>query len=96
MIGFTVCGASRDHDSYADTGEIRRLRPPRPLRLGVGRALMGAALADFAAGYMGFPVWSFAANDQAEAVYEAFGFARDGSERTERRGQHPAVRYRHA
>jgi RimJ/RimL family protein N-acetyltransferase len=59
---------------------------------------MGAALADLAArGYLEASVWSFAANERANAFYEAHGFARDGTERTEDSWAHiPEVRYRRA
>ena len=41
-------------------------------------------------------MWSFAANDRANAFYESCGFERDGAERTEERlRRHPLeVRYR--
>ena len=53
-------------------------------RRGVGRELMGAALADLRRrGYLSCTVWSFAANERANDFYEAAGFARDGAERTE-------------
>ena len=98
LIGFTVCGASRDDDSDAATGEIQTFFvSPASWRRGVGRALMGAALAELRRrGYMGCTVWSFAANDQANAFYEAVGFARDGAERTEEAWANILqVRYRH-
>ena len=39
-------------------------------------------------------VWSFAANERANAFYEAHGFTRDGAERTEAAWAHvPEVRY---
>ncbi len=46
---------------------------------------------------LGFTVWSFAANEPANAFYEAHGFARDGAERTEETWAHLLeVRYRRA
>jgi ribosomal protein S18 acetylase RimI-like enzyme len=64
----------------------------------VGSALIAAALEDLAArGYTEATVWSFAANDRANAFYERHEFIRDG---TERREEHWAnlleVRYRRA
>ncbi len=83
--GFTVCGTSRDEDAWASTGEIRTLFvSPGYWRRGVGRELMDSALADLRSrGYLSCTVWSFAANERANAFYEAAGFARDGAERTE-------------
>ena len=63
-----------------------------------GRALTEAALDDLRArGYAEAAVWSFAANQRANAFYEAAGFARDGAERTEEAWADLAeVRYRRA
>ena len=65
-------------------------------RQGVGRALMDAALADLSGRECTeATVWSFAANERANAFYEARGFTRDGAERTEAAWAHlPEVRYR--
>jgi ribosomal protein S18 acetylase RimI-like enzyme len=65
-------------------------------RQGVGRALMAAALADLSArGYADATVWSFAANERANAFYEVRGFTRDGAQRTEEAWAHlTEVRYR--
>jgi GNAT superfamily N-acetyltransferase len=85
LLGFTTCGASRDEDAGATVGEVRTLFvAPRSWRRGVGRALMAAALDELRArGYREATVWSFAANDRANAFYEAHGFRRDGGERSE-------------
>ena len=46
-------------------------------------------------GYESASLWSFAANERANAFYEAAGFTRDGSERTEEVWGHiPELRYR--
>ena len=97
LLGFTTCGASRDPDAGSDAGEIRTLFVAAGRwRAGVGGALMTAALADLAErGYPQATVWSFAANDRANAFYEAHGFTRDGAERTEADWAHiPEIRYR--
>ena len=97
LLGFTTCGASRDPDAGSDAGEIRTLFVAAGRwRAGVGGALMTAALADLAErGYPEATVWSFAANDRANAFYEAHGFTRDGAERTEADWAHiPEIRYR--
>ena len=85
LAGFTACGTSRDDDAEASTGEIRALFvSPGCWRRGVGRELMVAAVADLRGrGYLSCTVWSFAANERANAFYEAAGFARHGAERTE-------------
>ena len=85
LAGFTACGASRDEDGEASTGEIRTFFvSPAAWRRGVGRALMQAALDDLRRrGYERCTVWSFAANRQANSFYEALGFTPDGAERTE-------------
>ena len=97
LVGFTTCGASRDPDAGSDAGEIRTLFVAAGRwRGGVGEALLTAALADLAErGYTEATVWSFAANDRANAFYEAHGFTRDGAERTEAAWAHiPEIRYR--
>jgi ribosomal protein S18 acetylase RimI-like enzyme len=57
---------------------------------------MEAALADLRErGYAEATVWSFAANERANAFYESHGFERDGAERTEETWAHVLeVRYR--
>jgi ribosomal protein S18 acetylase RimI-like enzyme len=97
LRGFTACGDSRDPGTGPGTGEIMTLFVAAGRwRAGVGRALMAAALADLAArGHTEATVWSFAANQRANAFYEAHGFTRDGAERTEAAWAHLIeVRYR--
>jgi GNAT superfamily N-acetyltransferase len=97
MLGFTACGANRDPGAGPETGEVRTLFVAAGgWGAGVGRALMAAALDDLARrGYAEATVWSFAANDRANAFYEVQGFTRDGAERTEAAWAHlPEVRYR--
>jgi GNAT superfamily N-acetyltransferase len=97
LAGFTACGESRDEDAGAEVGEVRTFYvAPSRWRRGVGRALMDAALDDLRErGCAEATVWSFAANERANAFYEAQGFERDGSERTEDSWAHvPEVRYR--
>jgi GNAT superfamily N-acetyltransferase len=85
LLGFTACGESRDPDAGAAVGEVQTLFVATgSWRRGVGRVLVEAALADLAErGYAEATVWSFAANERANAFYEAHGFERDGAERTE-------------
>jgi GNAT superfamily N-acetyltransferase len=95
--GYAGCGASRDDDTGPEVGEVRSLFvASASWRSGVGKALMAAALDDLRErGCTEATVWSFAANDRANAFYEAQGFTRDGAERTEDRfADIPSVRYR--
>jgi GNAT superfamily N-acetyltransferase len=99
LLGFTTCGESRDADADDSTGEVRTLFvAPSAWRHGVGRALMAAGLDDLrAGGYSEATVWSFAANERANAFYERQGFTHDGAERAEEVWAHlPEVRYRRA
>jgi GNAT superfamily N-acetyltransferase len=85
LLGFTACGESRDPDAGATAGEVQTFFvAPGHWRRGVGRALMDAAIEDLRErGYGEATVWSFAANDRANAFYEAQGFVRDGAERSQ-------------
>jgi len=97
LLGFTVCGESRDTDARAGAGEIRTLFvAPSAWRRAVGSALMAAGLEELRArGYSEATVWSFADNERANAFYERHGFTRDGSEKTEEVWDHlTEVRYR--
>ncbi len=97
VVGYAGSGASRDSDTGPEAGEVRSLFvASASCRSGVGRALMDAALDDLRErGYSEAIVWSFAANDRANAFYESCGFERDGAERTEERfADIPSVRYR--
>jgi GNAT superfamily N-acetyltransferase len=97
VVGYTGCGASRDPDAGPEVGEIWSFFVAADgWRRGTGRALMAAALADLAGrGYTEVTVWSFGANARANAFYEAHGFGRDGTTRTEEAWAHILeVRYR--
>jgi GNAT superfamily N-acetyltransferase len=97
LVGYVGCGANRDPDAGPGTGEVRALFvAPSHWRRGVGRELMATALEDLRARrYEAATVWSFAANDRANAFYADQGFAPDGAERTEDAWGHiREVRYR--
>jgi len=97
VVGYAGCGTCRDDDTGPEVGEVRSLFvASTSWRGGVGKALMAAALDDLRErGYTEAIVWSFAANDRANAFYEAQGFTRDGAERTEDRfADIPSMRYR--
>jgi GNAT superfamily N-acetyltransferase len=99
LAGLVGCGVSRDPDASKGVGEIHTLFVAAGRwRGGIGRALMAAALADLRErADAEATVWSFAANDRANAFYESEGFTRDGAERTEETWAHiPEVRYRRA
>ena len=85
LRGFITFGSSRDADALAETGEIRALFvSPAAWRSGIGSALVNRALEELPS--MGHPeatVWSFAANEPANSLYERHGFRRDGSEKRE-------------
>ncbi len=85
LVGFSACGESRDEDAEASVGEVRSLFVAAGRwRMGVGRMLMAAALDSLRErGCTEATVWSFAANERANAFYESAGFTRDGAEKTE-------------
>ena len=90
---------SRDPDVGAEVGEVWSLFVAAGRwRQGVGRELMQAALDDLRRRRCAeATVWSFDANERANAFYEAHGFARDGATRTEEAWAHILeVRYRRA
>lgn len=97
LLGYSAFGANRDPDAAPGVGEVRTffVSPARWQR-GVGTELLRAALDGLREmGYASASLWSFAANERANAFYEAAGFARDGSERTEEVWGHVTeVRYR--
>jgi GNAT superfamily N-acetyltransferase len=85
LLGFSVCGESRDDDADPSAGEVRIFFVAAGRwRQGVGRALMAAVLDSLRErGYEEATVWSFAPNERANAFYESAGFTRDGAEKTE-------------
>jgi ribosomal protein S18 acetylase RimI-like enzyme len=97
LAGFSVCGYSRDPDPEPGVGEIQSFFVDvARWRRGVGRELMAASLDDMRErGYERAMLWSFDANERANAFYETQGFSRDGAKRTEAVWAHiPEVRYR--
>jgi ribosomal protein S18 acetylase RimI-like enzyme len=97
LLGFSTSGESRDDDAAPSVGEIRSFFVAGGSGgQGIGRDLMAAALDSLRErGCTEATVWSFAANERANAFYERAGFTRDGAERTEEAWAHlPEVRYR--
>ena len=97
LLGHSTFGTSRDADVAPEVGEVRSFFvSPATWRQGVGGKLMGAALAGLAdLGFEHATLWSFEANERANAFYESQGFERDGATRTEEVWANiPQVRYR--
>jgi GNAT superfamily N-acetyltransferase len=85
LLGLSTCGECRDDDAGPGVGEVRSFFVAAGhWRRGVGRALMIASLDSLRErGCTEATVWSFEANERANAFYEAHGFERDGAEKTE-------------
>jgi ribosomal protein S18 acetylase RimI-like enzyme len=98
LFGISTCGESRDDDVDDSVGEIRTFFvAPGSWGRGVGRALMDGALESLRErGYGTATVWSFTANERANAFYEALGFTRDGAEDStgDAWADIPGIRYR--
>jgi GNAT superfamily N-acetyltransferase len=97
LLGFSACGESRDDDADPSVGEVRSFFVAAGCwGRGVGRELMAAVLDSLRErGCTEATVWSFAANERANAFYERAGFTRDGAEKTEATWAHlPEVRFR--
>jgi GNAT superfamily N-acetyltransferase len=85
LLGFSASGESRDEDADPSVGEVRSFFVASGRwRRGVGRVLMAAVLDSLRErGCAEATVWSFAANERANAFYERAGFTRDGAEKRE-------------
>jgi GNAT superfamily N-acetyltransferase len=97
LAGYMTVGWSRDDDAPAAVGEVRTcFVHPDSWRTKVGTALMDEGLRRLRdEGYEQATVWSFDANDRANAFYERHGFRRDGAgRRTDVWGRVLEVRYR--
>ncbi|MGH2963943.1 MAG: GNAT family N-acetyltransferase [Solirubrobacterales bacterium] len=96
VMGYLVFGPSRDRDAPARVGEVWALYVhPEAWRCGLGRALVGHALAELReAGCDVVTLWTLADSPSARAFYEACGFVHDGaSQRREALGNALEVRY---
>ena len=97
LLGFSTSGDSRDEDADASIGEIRSFFVAAGRwGEGIGRALMAAALDSLRErGFTEATLWSFEANERANAFYERAGFTRDGELKTEEVWAHlPEIRFR--
>lgn len=82
LIGWVSFGENRDADAAADVGELRALFvAPRAWGRGAGSALVNGVISGLRElGYADATLWSFDANERANAFYERHGFSRDGAE----------------
>lgn len=78
--GWACVAGSRDEDAASGTGEIWAMYVhPSAWRLGIGRALMSAALQRLSERELApVTLWVLAANHGARAFYETCGFGTDG------------------
>jgi GNAT superfamily N-acetyltransferase len=98
LLGLSACGESRDDDVDESVGEIRSFFVAAGRwRGGLGRVLMEGVLDSLRErGYTEATVWSFTANERANAFYERLGFTRDGAEgpTDDTWARLPGIRYR--
>jgi GNAT superfamily N-acetyltransferase len=97
LLGFSTSGESRDEDAGPSAGEIRSFFVATGRwGGGIGGALMAAVLDSLRErGFSEATLWSFEANERANAFYEGAGFTRDGAVKTEETwGQLPEIRFR--
>ena len=97
LLGFSTSGECRDEDAGASIGEIRSFFVAAGRwGEGIGRALMTAALDSLRErGCNEATLWSFAANERANAFYARAGFTPDGAVKTEEAWAHlPEIRFR--
>lgn len=81
--GEAICAETRDEDSQGSAEVISIYADPEYWGKGVGRAVMRAALAGFAAqGYSDVLLWVFKENERARTFYERCGFEPDGAEKS--------------
>ena len=86
ITGFASFGPSRDGDTDPRvTGEVFAIyADPDAWGTGVGRALMGSAVAELAqVGYADAILWVLDANDRARRFYALAGWAHDGASKTD-------------
>lgn len=82
IVGFATAGPSRTCDGWGEVWAI--YAAPEALGVGIGRALLGDALAFLAEQrFERVELWVLPNNARAIRFYEAAGFSFDGAERTE-------------
>jgi GNAT superfamily N-acetyltransferase len=82
-LGFVGHGSSRDPDALTGEGEVRTMFVhPSAWGTGVAEALIARAYEQLEAdGYTQVTLWTFVANERANAFYERHGMKRDGARR---------------
>jgi RimJ/RimL family protein N-acetyltransferase len=93
-----VAAPAKDADLGRRVAELGALyvAPPH-WRKGAGEALVQVTLERLAAlSYEEVVLWTFAENAPAIALYERYGWRRDGAEKIHARSGEPAVRFRRA
>ena len=95
VVGFTGVGQRTRHRRSQDVGEVFAMyADPSVWGVGVGRALMQAALGDLRAhDYRHACLWVLAGNARAITFYEGAGFAATGERATSSAGDLPELRY---
>jgi len=85
LVGYVGFGWSRDPDALPGIAEVWSMFVhPSAWRGGVGSRLMENAMDGLrAAGHGEVTLWSFLANERANAFYESCGMTRDGARRRE-------------
>jgi RimJ/RimL family protein N-acetyltransferase len=84
IVGYVGHSRSRDPDALPGIGEVRTMFVhPSAWGSGVAAALLGRALEALGPTNHEATVWSFLANERANAFYEKHGFTRDGGRRRE-------------
>jgi ribosomal protein S18 acetylase RimI-like enzyme len=96
VVGFCAVASPRDEDAGDDVAEIAAIYvEPDVWRIGVGRALMDAALAHLHAdGRRWVTLWVLAENHRARDFYARFGLEPDGAEMTHQASGAKEVRLR--
>jgi GNAT superfamily N-acetyltransferase len=97
VAAFAAAGPARDADLGPDTGELYAIYVDPPAQgAGVGSALLRHTEEWLAgAGFARAVLWTFAANEQARAFYEHFGWEPDpGAPPSPDEWWAPALRYR--
>lgn len=85
IVGFCVCGPSRDADADGSTGEIIALNVlPEAWRRGIGRTLCNDVIALAPVHrWRTLTLWTLRENARARSAYRRLGFAPDGARKVD-------------